>query len=437
MTAVREGYDLYETRQLRVLCLHSYRTNGAIFMAQMQAAGWYAAFPDVNFVCIDGPYECDSADEAEMARGIIDGDTVLNNFPKARWGAYREWWQERETMGASAADDAALEATLEPLVARASAALGAGAPLVEQLASYRSGGTLLGQVPATLAGLPADVGDASLKDDCRAAVAEALAASAYKRHPAILAHLKKHIYEHGRFDGLLGFSTGAALAFALLASAERDAAALDVAPLPRAGGLGFAMLLSPYVPRDPALAELWAPGTPLLQTRTLLAAAARDRVVPAADARAIRALFAADAVVAVEDAGDRHAVFPVRNASDPNVIAIREFLHAQLERKNQHTYWHQKRTVPHFIHWVTADSAQILRGPHPDATHVRDVPHGTAVWVVGNGSCVVGEGRKRRALTFCRLTFPFEAWINRKFISAACPRPHPRLEDGSDDEWAE
>ena len=59
--------------QLRVLCLHSYRTNAKIFKAQLQAAGWTSAFPNVDFVCIDGVYECDDKDEQEMARGVIDG----------------------------------------------------------------------------------------------------------------------------------------------------------------------------------------------------------------------------------------------------------------------------------------------------------------------------------------------------------------------------
>ena len=40
--------------QLRILCLHSYRTNAKIFKAQLQAAGWTSAFPNVDFVCIDG-----------------------------------------------------------------------------------------------------------------------------------------------------------------------------------------------------------------------------------------------------------------------------------------------------------------------------------------------------------------------------------------------
>jgi hypothetical protein len=65
--------DAASQAQLRVLCLHSYRTNAKIFKAQLQAAGWTSTFPNVDFVCIDGVYECDDKDEQEMARGVIDG----------------------------------------------------------------------------------------------------------------------------------------------------------------------------------------------------------------------------------------------------------------------------------------------------------------------------------------------------------------------------
>ena len=65
--------DHYECRQMRVLCLHSYRTNGAIFMQQLQAAGWYDAFPQINFVCLDGPYVCDAAD------GVGERDRCLSS----------------------------------------------------------------------------------------------------------------------------------------------------------------------------------------------------------------------------------------------------------------------------------------------------------------------------------------------------------------------
>ena len=74
--------------QLRVLCLHSYRTNAKIFKAQLQAAGWTSAFPNVDFVCIDGVYECDDKDEQEMARGVIDGVRGGVHFMRLLVGLY-------------------------------------------------------------------------------------------------------------------------------------------------------------------------------------------------------------------------------------------------------------------------------------------------------------------------------------------------------------
>lgn len=253
---------------------------------------------------------------------------MLANFPKATWGAYREWWQERETRAEATATTDALGRTCEDLCARVKASIGEG-DLSRQLESFFSGGTMLRRARDTVATVEVDD---ELRTDVLAFVEGFVDDASYSRHDDILEHVRIFARERGPFDGVLGFSTGGSVALSLVATAERrtfDA----LAPFDGAGGAGFAIVLSPYLPRDPAINALWAPDLPKLQTAAVFAASRDDGLVAAADARALRAHFASAAAEGYEADSDRHTPFVVRSRDDPNAAAIRAFLDRQAKRK--------------------------------------------------------------------------------------------------------
>ena len=74
-------------RRLRILCLHSFRTNGKILQTQMamsQQQPLLSSFADCDF--IDAPYECNAEDEKKQY------EAVKQFFPCATYGKYREWF---------------------------------------------------------------------------------------------------------------------------------------------------------------------------------------------------------------------------------------------------------------------------------------------------------------------------------------------------------
>ena len=94
---------------------------------------------------------------------------MLANFPKATWGAYREWWQERETRAAATATTDALGKTCEDLCARVKASIGES-DLSRQLESFFSGGTMLRRARATPGGArlrPSDAARERTERACR------------------------------------------------------------------------------------------------------------------------------------------------------------------------------------------------------------------------------------------------------------------------------
>lgn len=69
---------------MRVLCLHSFRTNAAIMAKQMEIAN-YGGIPDVEFEVMDGIHVCETTDP-----------TLLNFFPPEQYGPGREWWNAQK-----------------------------------------------------------------------------------------------------------------------------------------------------------------------------------------------------------------------------------------------------------------------------------------------------------------------------------------------------
>jgi predicted esterase len=69
-----------DSRRLRVLCLHSFRTSAAILKTQMEIAGWERSLGDlVEFTC---------APDGHPASGEVPKDVSMF-FPD---GEYYEWW---------------------------------------------------------------------------------------------------------------------------------------------------------------------------------------------------------------------------------------------------------------------------------------------------------------------------------------------------------
>lgn len=89
----------------------------------------------------------------------------------------------------------------------------------------------------------------------------------------------------------------------------------------------------------------------------------------------------------------------------------------------------------HFKHYVTCDGAEVRRGPDPRSPLVCLLAYGATVWAIGFENVSVGTGKRKHAATVCKLTFPFEAYINRRCVSVEPPKPRPRPEDASDDDW--
>ena len=92
-----------EQKRLRVLCLHSFRTNAKILETQLMLRGWLKRLRDsVEFVYLDAPYAC-STDEA-----LRQDAAVREYFPTETYGPYREWWN-----ASSNGEYARLETTLK------------------------------------------------------------------------------------------------------------------------------------------------------------------------------------------------------------------------------------------------------------------------------------------------------------------------------------
>lgn len=87
-------YGPQPTRRLRILCLHSFRTNSKILKAQMalsQQQALLAPLADLDF--LDAPYSCNAEDEKKQY------EAILRFFPSGTYGAYREWYNARVENG--------------------------------------------------------------------------------------------------------------------------------------------------------------------------------------------------------------------------------------------------------------------------------------------------------------------------------------------------
>lgn len=88
-------------RRLKILCLHSFRTSGDVFRAQMAMAGWRTAYDETcEFVCVDAP---------ARASGTVPADVV------AFFGESEErfeWWNATRVDGCDAPSYVGLEASL-------------------------------------------------------------------------------------------------------------------------------------------------------------------------------------------------------------------------------------------------------------------------------------------------------------------------------------
>ena len=83
--------------KLRVLCLHSFRTNAEIMDFQFELAGFKAALEDIaEFVCCDAPYTCSEQDLRKLREHHPD---VLEAFPSDTFGEYREWFNASDDGG--------------------------------------------------------------------------------------------------------------------------------------------------------------------------------------------------------------------------------------------------------------------------------------------------------------------------------------------------
>eukprot|EP00241_Pyramimonas_parkeae_P010187 CAMPEP_0114224454 /NCGR_PEP_ID=MMETSP0058-20121206/116_1 /TAXON_ID=36894 /ORGANISM="Pyramimonas parkeae, CCMP726" /LENGTH=235 /DNA_ID=CAMNT_0001334931 /DNA_START=200 /DNA_END=907 /DNA_ORIENTATION=+ len=73
--------------KLRVLCLHSFRTSGAIFQRQIKMSGFGTAFEDIlELEYVDAPYQCGPKEEERMP------DILKRIFP----APYHEWWNAQQ-----------------------------------------------------------------------------------------------------------------------------------------------------------------------------------------------------------------------------------------------------------------------------------------------------------------------------------------------------
>ena len=151
----------------------------------------------------------------------------------------------------------------------------------------------------------------------------------------------------------------------------------------------------------------------------------RARARTSVGRNALREAFAPGAADEPHEAdSDRHTLFIVRARDDPNVAAIRAFVDRQTKRKEEHA-------AKARAYWVV-NGAVLRRGRARDSEYVCELPHGTKVWVVALEQITVGEGRRASSVSRCRLSFPYEAWVTRKFLSETQPKPLAAASSDSD-----
>ncbi|KAJ8600466.1 hypothetical protein CTAYLR_001468 [Chrysophaeum taylorii] len=123
----------HQSSPLRILCLHSFQTNGAILKAQLRFANYETMIPDAEFEFADGVSEC--ADEAKV-------DAMLKSyFPRSKFGPYREWWNAQKVQGTVVYEnfDEAVESVARRLRAE---------PPIDGLLGFSQGGSLAATVLA-------------------------------------------------------------------------------------------------------------------------------------------------------------------------------------------------------------------------------------------------------------------------------------------------
>lgn len=77
-------------RKLRILCLHSFRTNAKVFETQMSMARWTSEYAETcEFVVIDAPHAQSGEAPADVVGFFGDGE-------------YREWWNAKKRDAAEA-----------------------------------------------------------------------------------------------------------------------------------------------------------------------------------------------------------------------------------------------------------------------------------------------------------------------------------------------
>lgn len=92
-------------RKLRILCLHSFRTNAKVFETQMSMARWTSEYAETcEFVVIDAPHAQSGEAPADVVGFFGDGE-------------YREWWNAKKRADDEAAgmEYVGLERSLETI----------------------------------------------------------------------------------------------------------------------------------------------------------------------------------------------------------------------------------------------------------------------------------------------------------------------------------
>jgi len=124
-------------RKLRVLCLHAFRTNGAIFRKQMEMAGVAKLLEDgVELVFLDGPHVCTPEDNAKQY------PIVKAYFPDSTYGSYREWFNATEVATGGDGPPYVEYAYKEAALSHVAETLAAASPPFDGVLGFSQGGSL-------------------------------------------------------------------------------------------------------------------------------------------------------------------------------------------------------------------------------------------------------------------------------------------------------
>mmetsp|Transcript_809 Transcript_809/g.2004 ORF Transcript_809/g.2004 Transcript_809/m.2004 type:complete len:250 (-) Transcript_809:59-808(-) len=118
------------TRPLRILALHAFRTNGAIFKMQMTMNRQLECLDFADFEFLDAQHECSPDEERRQDPG------VLQFFPKADFGPYREWWNAREAASGVVLD------RFDDVISHVAQTLACAEPAFDGIVGFSQGGAV-------------------------------------------------------------------------------------------------------------------------------------------------------------------------------------------------------------------------------------------------------------------------------------------------------